>query len=226
MLRSRQARREESLDGQISAAATPRAEAPDPEREAVLADSVGLALLVVLETLAPDERLAFVLHDMFAVPFEEIAGTVGRSADAARQLASRARRRVQGTGTNRKADLASQRKVVDAFIAAARSGDLEGLLAVLHPDVVRRADRAVIPPNGGEIRGATNVAKSALGGARRAGIVVDLMLINGAVGAIVAPHGHLSMALTFEIHDEKITELAVIADPAALGKLDLAVLDD
>ncbi len=226
MLRSRQARREESLDAQISDAAAPRDAAPDPEREAVLADSVGLALLVVLETLAPDERLAFVLHDMFAVPFEEIATIVGRSPDAARQLASRARRRVQGTSTNRKADLASQRKVVDAFIAAARSGDLEGLLAILHPDVVRRADRVVIPPNGSEIRGAVNVAKGALGGARRGGISVNVMLINGAVGAIVAPHGRLSMALTFEIRDGKIAELAVIADPGALGALELAVLDD
>lgn len=115
---------------------------------------------------------------------------------------------------------------MDAFIVAARPGDLEGLLAILHPEVVRRADRVAIPPNGGEIRGATNVAKGALGGARRRRIEVHLMLINGAVGAIVAPHGHLSMALTFEIHDGKITELAVIADPAALGKLDLAVLDD
>ncbi|MGC2283517.1 MAG: sigma-70 family RNA polymerase sigma factor [Candidatus Acidiferrales bacterium] len=226
MLRSRQLHREESLDAQISAAAVPRDAAPDPEREAVLADSVGLALLVVLETLAPDERLAFVLHDMFAVPFEEIAAIVGRSPDSARQLASRARRRVQGSSTNRKADLASQRKVVDAFIAAARSGDLEGLLAILQPDVVRGADRVVIPPNGSEIRGATNVAKGALGGARRGGIEVHLMLVNGAVGAIVAPHGHLSMALTFEIHEGKIAELAVIADPAVLSKLDLAVLDD
>jgi RNA polymerase sigma-70 factor, ECF subfamily len=226
MLRSRKSRREESLSAQISDVVAPRDAARDPEREAVLADSVGLALLVVLETLAPDERLAFVLHDMFAVPFEEIATIVGRSPDAARQLASRARRRVQGTSTDRIADLASQRKVVDAFIAAARSGDLPGLLAILHPDVVRRADRVAIPPNGGEIRGATIVAKSALGGARRRDIEVHLMLINGAVGAIVAPHGHLTMAMTFEIHDGKIAELAVIADPAALSKLELAVLED
>src|SRR5437588_7011022 len=162
VLRSRQVRREESLDAHVPDPVISRADGVDPEHEALLAESVGLALLVVLETLAPAERLAFVLHDMFAVPFDEIAPMVGRSPTAARQLASRARRRVRGNSTVPNANLTGQRKVVEAFLAAARKGDFDALLAVLDPDVVHRADRVTAPPGGSERRGARAVAQGAL----------------------------------------------------------------
>jgi RNA polymerase sigma-70 factor (ECF subfamily) len=216
-LRSRTSRREESLGERAAEPIVSRAHEINPEQEAILADSVGLALLVVLETLAPDQRLAFVLHDMFAVPFDEIAPIVGRSATAARQLASRARRRVQGTGKVHKADIISQRKVVDAFLAA--------LLALLDPDVVRRADRVAVPPHGSGVRGASAVAKGALAGARGAGIAQPA-LVNRAVGVVVAPRGKLSVVITLQVKDGKIAEIEVIADPARLRKLDLAVLND
>src|SRR5512138_1383722 len=169
ILRSRKARREEPLDTHVPEPNVSRQNETSPEQEALLADSVGLALLVVLDTLAPAERLAFVLHDMFAVSFDEIAPIVGRSPMAARQLASRARRRVQGADTVRDRDLARQREVVEAFLAAARGGDFEALLAVLDPDVVARADRAAVPPESAlEARGAAAVAKRALTGSRGA----------------------------------------------------------
>jgi RNA polymerase sigma factor (sigma-70 family) len=230
MLRSRSSRREEPLDAQVPERTASRADGGDPEQEALLADSVGLALLVVLETLAPAERLAFVLHDMFAVPFDEIAPIVGRSPDAARQLASRARRRVHGVSGREGTDLvpdvelSRQRDVVDAFLAAARGGDFEALLAVLDPDVVLRTDRAArragMPA---EIRGAATVAEQAVRGRARA---AQPVLVNGAVGVIVAPRGRLLMVLDFTIADGKIVAIDAIADPERLRPLDLAMLTD
>jgi RNA polymerase sigma factor (sigma-70 family) len=230
MLRSRSSRREEPLDAQVPERTASRADGGDPEQEALLADSVGLALLVVLETLAPAERLAFVLHDMFAVPFDEIAPIVGRSPDAARQLASRARRRVHGVSGREGTDLvpdvelSRQRDVVDAFLAAARGGDFEALLAVLDPDVVLRTDRAARRPGmPAEIRGAATVAEQAVRGRARA---AQPVLVNGAVGVIVAPRGRLLMVLDFTIADGKIVAIDAIADPERLRPLDLAMLTD
>ena len=194
----------------------------DPEREALLADSVGLALLVILDTLAPAERLAFVLHDLFAVPFEEIAGIVGRSPSATRQLASRARRRVQGAPAP-DAGLASQRKVVETFLAALRSGDFDGLLAVLDPDVVVRADQGPgKAPR--EVRGARTWAQGAIAFSR-ALQSAQPALVDGSVGIILAPRGRLSRAIRFTIVDGKIVEVAVVINPERLRELDLAVLD-
>jgi RNA polymerase sigma-70 factor, ECF subfamily len=196
-----------------------------PEHEALLADSVGLALLVVLETLAPAERLAFVLHDMFAVPFEEIAPIVGRSPTAARQLASRARRRVQGAATVPDADLTRQREVVDAFLAASREGDFDALLAVLDPDVVLRADRGAVPPGASrEVRGAPAVAEQALIFSRLAPFAQPA-LVNGAAGVVVAPRGRPFSVMGFTVRRGKIVEIDILADPARLRRLDLAVLD-
>jgi RNA polymerase sigma factor (sigma-70 family) len=229
MLRSRKSRREESLEEtHVPDPIISSADGTDPEQEALLADSVGLAMLVVLETLSPAERLAFVLHDMFGVSFDEIAPIVGRSPTAARQLASRARRRVQGKATVPNADLTRQREVVEAFLAAARRGDFDALLAVLDPDVVHRADRAVAPPGGSEVRGATTVANGALAYSRWARFAppTTLALLNGAVGVVVAPRGRLSRAVTFKIRRGKIVEIEVLADPARLRQLDLAVLND
>jgi RNA polymerase sigma-70 factor (ECF subfamily) len=196
MLRSRTSRREAPLGAHGREPLASRADVTDPEHEALLADSVGLALLVVLETLTPAERLAFVLHDMFAVPFDEIALIVGRSPAAARQLASRARRRVQGS-TVPDADLSRQRAVVDAFLAAARSGDFDALLAVLDPDVVLRSDSVGVTAGAAmEVRGAAAVARRAMVGRARA---AQPALVNGAVGLIVAPRGRLLMVLHFTI---------------------------
>jgi len=223
MLRSRKARLEEPLESTAPKPVANARNAVDPEQEAMLADSIGLALLVVLETLPPAERLAFVLHDMFAVPFEEIAPIVGRSPTAARQLASRARRRVQGADTARDPDLSRQREVVDAFLAAARRGDFDGLLAVLDPDVVVRTDRAALRPGmEAEIRGAATIAGRALKGGARA---ARPALVNGAVGVIVAPRGRLMMVLRFTIKDGRIKAIDTIADRERLAQLDLAVLD-
>lgn len=224
MLRSRKSRREESLDAHAPETIASREDKADPEQEALLADSVGLALLVVLEVLASDERLAFVLHDMFAVPFDEIAPIVGRSPAAARQLASRARRRVQGTDTARDADLARQREIVDAFLAASRGGDFNALLGVLDPDVVLRTDRAVMPAGApAEIHGATAVANRAVKGSARA---AQPALVNGSVGVIVAPRGQLLMVLRFTIARGKIVEIDAVAAPKRLRQLDLAILND
>src|SRR5437588_645109 len=189
MLRSRKSRREEPLGAHVPEPFVSAEDGIDPEHEALLADSVGPALLVVLETLAPAERLAFVLHDMFAVPFDEIAAIVGRSPAAARQLASRARRRVQGAGTeDPPADRARQRAVVDAFLAASRGGDFDALLALLDPDVVLRADQAAVRSGGiaEEVRGAAAVAETFAGRARAA----QPALVDGAVGLAWAPGGH------------------------------------
>jgi RNA polymerase sigma-70 factor (ECF subfamily) len=182
---------------------------------------VGLALLVVLDQLTPTERLAFVLHDLFDVPFEEIAPIVDRSPDAARQLASRARRRVRRTGAVPDADLAPQRTVVDAFLAASRAGDFEALLTLLDPEVVFRADRAAMATGASaEMRGAVSVARQFLGRAQAARPV----LLNRAVGVVVAPRGRLFVALRVTINEGKITEMDAIADPEHLRSLDLALL--
>jgi RNA polymerase sigma-70 factor (ECF subfamily) len=224
MLRARRSRREEPLAARLPEPIVSRAAGTDPEHEALLADAVGLALLVVLDTLAPAERLAFVLHDMFAVPFDEIAAIAGRSPAASRQLASRARRRVRGAATASDADLTRQRAVVDAFLAAARAGDFDALLAVLDPDVVLRADRAAVPAGAArDVRGAAAVAGLAVRGRARA---ARPALVNGSVGVVVAPRGRLMMVLDFTIAGGKIVAIDAVADPARLRRLNLAVLDD
>jgi RNA polymerase sigma-70 factor (ECF subfamily) len=224
MLRARRSRREESIDEHGREPIASGQAAVDPEREVELADSVGLALLVVLETLNPAERLAFVLHDMFDVSFEEIGGIVGRSPTAARQLASRARRRVQGRSVQPDADLDRQRQVVDAFLAASRGGDFEALLAVLDPDVVLHADRSAVPAGAArELRGARLVARGALGG-RRHSRFARPALVNGAVGVVVAPGGHLTIALAFSFAGGRIAAIDVIADPQRLQTLEVGVL--
>jgi hypothetical protein len=189
----------------------------------LLAEGVGLALLVVLDTLAPAERVAFVLHDTFGVPFEEIAGIVGRSPTAARQLASRARRRVRLAATAPDADLARQRAVVDAFLAAARDGDFDALVAVLDPDVVLRGDRAAVPAGTArEFRGARRVAEQALTHARRRGRFGHPALVNGAPGVVVAPRGRPVTVIAFTVRGSRTIEIDVIADPERLRQLDLA----
>src|SRR5215207_4943293 len=226
MLRSRKTRHEEPLGAHVPDPVVSREDGIDPEREVLLADSVGLALLVVLETLSPVERLAFVLHDMFSVPFEEIAPIVGRSPTAARQLASRARRRVQGADIVPDADLTRQREVVDAFLAAARGADFDALVAVLDPDVVLRADSGAMRVGAStsrEVHGAPAAARRAAKGRARA---ARPALVDGAAGVVVAPRGRLLMVLGFTIRDGKIVEIDAIADPARLRQLDLVVLDD
>jgi RNA polymerase sigma factor (sigma-70 family) len=226
MLRSRKSRREEPLGPHLPDPIVSRDDASDPEQAALLADSVGLALLVVLEKLGPAERLAFVLHDMFAVPFEEIAPIVGRSPAAARQLASRARRRVQGAAPEPDADLARQREVVDAFLAAARGGDFDALVALLDPDVVVRVDRGALRPAAAtELRGAAAVAEQARKGARLARFAQPA-LVNGAAGVVVATHGRPLAVVGFTVAGGRIVELDVLADPARLSELDLTVLGD
>jgi RNA polymerase sigma factor (sigma-70 family) len=225
MLRSRTARREEPLDADLPDPALSQGQQIDPEQEALLADSVGLAMLVVLNRLSPAERLAFVLHDTFAVRFEEIAAILGRSPTAARQLASRARRRVRGAATV-PAKVSQQREVVDAFLAALRGRDFNGVLAVLDPDVVVRIDEAAGRPGAPrEIRGAENWAKGALAFSQFVRFVAPA-LVNGNTGLIWAPRGRLRRALTFTIVDGKIVQAEVIADPARLRKLKLAVLNN
>jgi RNA polymerase sigma factor (sigma-70 family) len=226
MLRSRETRREEPMSAYVPDPIVSREGELAPDDEVLLADSVGLALLVVLETLAPAERLAFVLHDMFAVPFDEIAPMVGRSPTAARQLASRARRRVQGAAAAPDPDLARQREVVDAFFAAARDGDFDALVAVLHPDVVLRSDGGAVRPGASfVVRGAREVAESALSFARMSPFVRPA-LVNGAAGVVVAPHGRPFSVMGFTVRDGKIVEIDGIADPERLQRLDLAGLDD
>lgn len=223
MLRSRKSRREELLGAHVPEPAIARETAVDPESEMVLADSVGLALLVVLETLQPAERIAFVLHDMFDLPFEEIAPIVDRSPVAARQLASRARRRVHGAPTRREPDVARQREVVEAFVVAARGGDFDALLAILDPDVVLRLDRAVTRSSApSEVRGAATVAKGAIAAGARA---ARPALIDGSVGLVVAPRGRLLLVLVFTITDGKIVAIDAVGEPDRLEQLELAVLD-
>jgi RNA polymerase sigma factor (sigma-70 family) len=226
MLRSRRSRREEAFGPHVPEPIVSREDGVDPEHEALLADSVGLALLVVLETLGPAERLAFVLHDMFGVPFDEIAPIVGRSPSAARQLASRARRRVQGAAPTPDADLGRQREVVDAFLAAARGGDFDALLAVLDPDVVLRVDRGAVPAGASrEVRGAPSVAEQV---SRFAGLapLARPALVNGAAGFVVAPGGRPVAVAGFTVARGKVVEIDLLADPARLRELDLTVLDD
>ena len=220
MLRSRQSRREEPFAPDAPEPVATGTQGSSPENEAVLADSVGLALLVVLDKLAPAERLAFVLHDMFGVPFEEIGPIVGRSAEAARQLASRARRRVRGGGAP-DPDLVRQRQVVEAFMAALRAGDFEGLLAVLDPDLVVRADMAAGAPT--EVRGAAVWAKGAVAYGHLARLTQPA-LVDGAIGVVVAPDGRLVRALRFTIVDGRITEIEVIGNPERLGELDVSIV--
>jgi RNA polymerase sigma factor (sigma-70 family) len=224
MLRSRTARREQPFDGYVPDPVITREDPATPEAQAVLADSVGLALLVVLDNLAPAERLAFVLHDMFGVPFEEIAPVVDRTPAAARQLASRARRRVQGAAPVGDTDLHRQRAVIDAFLAAARDGDLDRLVAVLHPDVVLRADQG--PARSREVHGAETVAKQASLFARsgRSGGDYHPVLVNGQAGGIVVRDGAVYSVAGFTIVDDRIVEMDILADPARLAQLDLAAI--
>jgi len=226
MLRSRNARREDSLEEHVDAPPKPAAASHslDPEQETLLAESVGLALLVVLDTLAPPERISFVLHDLFAVPFEEIAAIVGRTPAATRQLASRARRRVQGADTGAHADLASQRKIVDAFLAALRAGDFSALVALLDPNVVISADAVAQPvETKREIRGAENWAQGAIVAARGAR-AAQPALIDGEVGLVVAPKGRLFRVLRFTLAHGKIAGVDVIGDPDRLRQLNIAIL--
>ena len=235
MLRSRKARREDSLDSLEVAPMRERADTADPEQEALMADDIGLALLVVMERLDPAERLAFVLHDMFAVPFDEIARIVDRTPAATRQLASRARRRVHGPGTPAKGGNAAgrirrtavsdavhldqQRAVVDAFLAAARAGDLQGVLAVLDPDVVFRT---AAPGGPQEVRGAGAVAPLAM---RGRAVAARPILVNGNVGVVVAPRGHLIMVLNFVIQSGKVIAIDAFTEQERVAALELAVLD-
>jgi RNA polymerase sigma factor (sigma-70 family) len=223
MLRARKSRREDSLDASVPKPGTFGESEIDPEQEAELSDSVGIALLVVLDTLTPTERLAFVLHDIFAMPFDEIAPIVERSEAATRQLASRARRRVRGAATVKDADLAYQREVVDAFLAASREGKFDALLTMLDPDVVFRADRTLVSGGAsGEVRGALAVAKQFSGRAKGA----RPALVNGSVGLVVDRRGRLFLVLRLTIKHGKIVEIDGIADPEDLRQLHLSVLDD
>jgi RNA polymerase sigma-70 factor (ECF subfamily) len=220
MLRARSARPEEPLDEAKPIAAP---DGVDPEQEAVLADSIGVALLVILQTLSPAERLAFVLHDMFDLPYAEIAPIVGRSENTAAQLASRARRRVRGKTPDPATDLVRQRRLVDAFLAAARDGDFDALLAVLDGDVVLHVD-ATAAGTPTTIRGAQAVATNARAFSANARFA-EPALVDGAVGIVVAPKGKLALVLRFSVVGDKITEIDIDADPARLNRLSLAVLD-
>jgi len=224
MLRARKLRNEQPIGLRVPDPIVSRDGHSDPEHEMLLADSVGLALLAVLETLPPAERLAFVLHDMFDVPFDEIASIVGRSATAARQLASRARRRVQGAAPVPHADLARQRQVVDAFLSAVRNNDFDALVAVLDPDVVLRADRGAVPVGASRVvQGAASVADHALRFWKVAGFARPA-LVNGAAGIVAfAPDGRPFSVVGFTVKGGKIVEIDVLADPARLTRFDLAV---
>jgi RNA polymerase sigma factor (sigma-70 family) len=229
MLRARTSRREEPLGVHLPEPIVSRPDGIDPEQQALLAEGVGLALLVVLDTLTPRERLAFVLHDTFAVPFDQIAPIVGRSPAATRQLASRARRRVQGAAVVPDADLARQRELVDAFFAAARDGDFTALVAVLDPEVVVHADAGAVPPGAWRVaRGAAAVAEQlrTTGGFGRLARFARPALVNGAAGVVVAPGGRPVAVMAFTIRDGKIAEIDILADPARLRRLDLADLGD
>ena len=225
MLRSRKTRREEPLEAHLPDPIVDRADGIDPEHEALLADSVGLALLVVLETLTPAERLAYVLHDMFSVPFDEIGAILDRSPEAARQLASRGRRRIRGADTTPDADAAAQQEeVVEAFLAAARDGDFDALVAVLDPDIVVREDTGsgtIV-----EVRGAENVARRAMAAAsQRDGLVGRPALINGAAGWVSVLDGELYAIAALTLHNGRITTMDILLDPARLARLDLTDFD-
>jgi RNA polymerase sigma factor (sigma-70 family) len=222
MLRARRARREELVADAPPDPVVRLVPEEDPEAEALLADSVGLALLVVLETLSPAERLAFVLHDMFSVPFEDIAAVVGRTPEAARQLASRARRRVRGAAPAPDADLAVQRRVVDAFLAAARAGDFEALLEVLDPDVVLRADGdPLLGPGRRQVRGAAAVARGALIRGRRFAPLARPAIVNGAAGAVLVSAGKPVAVVGFTVAGARIRAIDIVADPERLARLEV-----
>src|SRR5262245_28821623 len=219
-LRSRGTRREEPIGVRVPEPVIDREDGTDPEHEALLADSIGLALLVVLETLTPAERIAFVLHDMFAMPFDEIAPIVDRSPDAARPLARRPRRRVQQTDHVPDADLGIQWAAVDAFLAAARGGDFDALIAILDPDVVLRADQGVSEDGAREVRGAETVAGRALAWAR-VDLAVRRALINGAAGLVATRDGQPFSVGAFTVRRGRIVEIDILADPERLRRLDL-----
>ena len=219
MLRSRKSRREESIESQV----TESSQGTNPEQEALLADSIGVALLVVLDTLTPAERLAFVMHDMFDVSFDEIASIIGRTPQAARQLASRARRRVRGPERVRQVDVHRERKVVDSFLAALRAGDFQGLLAVLDPEVLVRVDMPGRPA--AEVRGAADWARGAVAYSQLAHSVQSA-LINGSPGLVFAPGGRLTRVLTFKVAGDRIMEFEVIANPERLRQLTLSVFGE
>ncbi|GLV60411.1 DNA-directed RNA polymerase sigma-70 factor [Dictyobacter sp. S3.2.2.5] len=219
MLRSRESRREESLDARVSDPSDRHEEGIDPEDEALLADAVGRALLVVLATLNPAERLAFVLHDIFGMPFEEIAPIVDRTPTATRQLASRARRRVQGVEAVPDASRTRQREAVAAFLAASRAGDFEALLSMLDPEVVFRSNYAGASML---VRGAAAVAEQFSGRAREA----QAALVNGAVAIVVAPRGHLQLLINLTFKDGRISEINVASDPEQLRQLDMTIFSD
>lgn len=221
ILRARKSRREESLEGEARTA--PAGGHHDPQDEVLLAESVGLALLVVLDRLTPAERVALVLHDVFGVSFGEIASIVERSPAAARQLASRARRQVRGGAEPSDANRTRQHQVVEAFLCALRAGDVEGILAVLDPDVVRRADRIAVPPGAAtELRGAMAVAHEALTYTHTARIAKPV-LVDKSVGFVVAPRGRLRIAVRCAVRKGKIAVMDVVADPARLRTLKLAI---
>ena len=222
MLRSRKTRGEEPLDAHLPDPIVDHADGIDPEHEALLADSVGLALLVVLETLTPAERLAYVLHDMFSVPFDEIGAILERSPDAARQLASRGRRRIRGAETTPDADAAAQQEVVEAFLAAARDGDFDALVAVLDPDIVVREDRGsgtIV-----EVHGAENVARRAMA-VSQLGLVARPALINGAAGWVSLLDGEVFAIAALTLQNGRITTMDILLDPARLARLDLTDFD-
>jgi RNA polymerase sigma-70 factor (ECF subfamily) len=231
ILRARKSRREDALDAAEPAPIAGRDEGAGPEQDVLLADSVGVALLIVLEALAPAERVAFVLHDMFDLPFDEIAPIVGRSPEATRQLASRARRRVQGTGTAPDADITRKRTIVDAFLAASRNGDFNALLAVLDPDVVLKADRVAVagsaanpgaPRLAPEVHGAATVATAFSGRAKAA----QLALLDGMPGAVWAPGGTPRVAFAFTIEDDRIVGIEIVADPDRVHQLEVTIFGD
>jgi RNA polymerase sigma-70 factor (ECF subfamily) len=221
-LRSRNRRREQPFGAHLPDPIVDRVDGIDPEHEALLADSVGLALLVVLETLTPPERLAFVLHDMFSVPFDEIGALLDRSPDAARQLASRGRRRIRNADANVDGDMAAQQEVVDAFFGAARSGNFDALVSVLDPDVVRRADTGsgtVV-----EVRGAENVARLAMAASAR-GLQTQPALINGGAGWVSMLDGEVFSIGALTLHNGRIATIDILADPARLARLDLTAFN-
>ncbi|MBS1863514.1 MAG: RNA polymerase sigma factor SigJ [Actinobacteria bacterium] len=226
-LRSRQARREESFGPSVPEPLVAPEGETDPEHEALLADSVGLALMVVLEAMPPAERLAFVLHDMFAVPFDEIAPIVDRTPDAARQLASRGRRRVRGSVPRADPDPTRRREVVDAFVAAAREGDFEALVALLDPDVVFRIDRGDLPgPPSRELQGAQKVVENAVTFGRPFFPFMRRALVNGTPGVVIAPGGKPTSVAGFVVREGRIVEIDLLADPRRLRHVDIGALEE
>jgi RNA polymerase sigma factor (sigma-70 family) len=224
VLRSRRTQREEPLGPHVPDPIIDRADGTDPEHEALLADSVGLALLVVLETLTPAERLAFVLHDMFSVPFDDIARMLERSPEAVRALASRARRRVSGAAPPPDTDLDRQREVLEAFLAASRAGDFDALVAVLDPDVVLRADAGAVPGLSREVRGAETIARGALTFSR-VGLEIHPALVNGAAGLVSTRGGKPFSVMACTVRGGRIAEMDILADSERLQELDLTVLE-